>query len=337
VTVIVTGATGFLGGRYAVSAISRGEKVIAVGRNRANLEKLEKSGATTIRCDLAVGFDAQAIETIKDIDQDDPIDCIVHSAALSSPFGSLSSFKAANIDATRNVCALAKCLPQARIINISTPAIYAEPRDRLSVCENDPLPKPINHYAATKRAAEIVVHETLGERAISLRPRGIYGAGDNALLPRLLSTAESGPLPLLRGGAAHTDITHVEDVIRAIDAARQATSDACGRAYNISGGQALQITEVIKAAAARSGTELKWRRLPVRLLLSASRLMEAWAALGGWKSEPLATPYSVGVLAFTQTLDITAAKTSLQWAPQVTFEEGVIEAFSGRDPWSTAQ
>jgi nucleoside-diphosphate-sugar epimerase len=332
-SIIVSGATGFLGGRYAITALGRGETVVAIGRDADKLQKLEDAGAIALQCDLSLGFDAKALQVFRDVDRSDPVQAIVHCAALSSPFGARRSFEEANVAATKTICDLAKDLPQARLINISTPAIYASPEDRLNVAESGPLPKPINHYAATKFAAELVVMSELADRAITLRPRGIYGAGDNALLPRMMKTAQAGPLPLFRDGVAETDITHVDDVVRAIDASRDAPGAACGSAYNISGGEAMRITDIIKAAAARSGTSLQWKRIPVRPVMLAARLMEAWAALGGWKSEPRATPYSIGILAFSQTLDISLAKEKLGWAPQVSFEQGVTEAFSGRDPW----
>ncbi|TIW90860.1 NAD-dependent epimerase/dehydratase family protein, partial [Mesorhizobium sp.] len=63
---------------------------------------------------------------------------------------------------------------------------------------------------------------------VVLRPRGIYGAGDRALLPRLIKAAKNRPLPVFRDGRARIDLTHVDDVVDAVMVALAAPPEAEG-------------------------------------------------------------------------------------------------------------
>jgi nucleoside-diphosphate-sugar epimerase len=101
------------------------------------------------------------------------------------------------------------------------------------------------------------------------------------------------------------------------------------RVFNISGGQALRIREVAEAAGARAGITVRWRKLPAAIVLAAAHTLEAAARLHPAKPEPRITAYGAGLFAFTQTLDIDAARVHLGWTPGVSFEDGLNRTFHG--------
>src|SRR5690606_17003853 len=114
------------------------------------------------------------------------MDVVVHSAALSTPWGSLRDFERINVQGTRNVLNAALKQKIKRVVHISTPSIYVERRSREDIRETDPLPpKSINHYARTKREAETWVDaaNASGLQTITLRPQGIFGPGDTSIFP----------------------------------------------------------------------------------------------------------------------------------------------------------
>lgn len=321
-TLLVTGATGFLGGRVVRRYLDLGRSVTALGRSTEKLEELEAIGARVMARDLAQPFtqdEAKALAHIR---------TIVHAAALSAPFGRKRDFWVANINGTRHLVDLAEQIDAKRFIHISTPAVYYRPVDQVGLHEGLELPQPINHYAGTKRAAEELVLSRLGRGTVVLRPRGIYGHGDTALLPRLITAARAGSLPLLRGGAAATDITHVEDVVDAIIAAERAGSSSA-RIFNISGGEAINIHDLIDRICNELSIPVVWRSVPTPIAMAAARAAELRAALTGWRQEPRITRYSLGLLAYTQTLDIGRAERNLGWTPRIDLETGLTEALSG--------
>jgi len=321
-TLLVTGATGFLGGRVVRRYLALGRSVTALGRNQERLDELEALGARVMARDLATPFIKAEIASLTHIRT------IVHAAALSAPFGRKRDFWDANINGTRHMVDLAERINAKRFIHISTPAVYYRPTDQIGLHEGYELPQPINHYAGTKRAAEELVLSRLGRGTVVLRPRGIYGRGDTALLPRLITAAKSGPLPLLRGGVAATDITHVEDVVDAIIAAERAGSSST-RIFNISGGEPVNIQALIERVCGELSMPVRWRAVPTPIAMTAARAAELRAALTGWRSEPRITRYSLGLLAYTQTLDIGRAERNLRWIPRVTLDDGIEEALSG--------
>ena len=145
--VLVTGATGFLGGALLRHLRSRGCDPVALGRDAARCDRLKAAGFTTLRTDLSKP-DPQLADRIG------RLDAVVHCAALSSPWGRLSAFRAANVEGTRNALDLAARLGARRFVNISSPTVYFELKDRDNVGETAPLPPPINAYARTKAEAE---------------------------------------------------------------------------------------------------------------------------------------------------------------------------------------
>ncbi|UDF32204.1 UNVERIFIED_ORG: NAD(P)-dependent oxidoreductase (plasmid) [Roseateles sp. XES5] len=320
--VLVTGATGFLGGALLRHLRSRGCDPVALGRDAARCDRLTAAGFTTLRTDLSKP-DPQLADHIG------RLDAVVHCAALSSPWGRLSAFRAANVEGTRNALDLAARLGARRFVNISSPTVYFELKDRDNVGETAPLPPPINAYARTKAQAErlVLAHTDLGP--VNLRPRGIYGAGEETLLPRLIAAARRGPLPLLRGGVASIDLTHVDDVVTAIAAALSPDPALSGETFNISGGEPLAVRDIVERTCAALGEPVRWRRMPFGPALLAARLAYAASLARPMSKEPLVTPYTLGLFAFRQSLDIAKAKRVLGWQPKIPFAQGLAMTLGG--------
>jgi nucleoside-diphosphate-sugar epimerase len=215
-------------------------------------------------------------------------------------------------------------------LHISSPSVYFRFADQEEIPEDTILPPPVNAYAATKAASETLVLAEPSLDPVILRPRGLYGPGDTALLPRLLRAARQRPLPLMRGGNAATDLTYIDDVVNAVLAAMDALSPAA-RVFNISGGQALSIRSVAEQAAAKAGIEVRWRSLPWSAVQAVTRLNEALHAALPGRPEPAVTAYSAGLFAFRQTLDISRACDQLGWQPRITFEDGLERTFAEQD------
>lgn len=317
----MTGATGFLGGHVVRGLAARGDKPIGVGRRADHAPR----DAPFIVCDLGALDAAERLA-----EASGPIDAVVHAAALSSPWGRWSEFRRANVEGTRAALEAARRHGARRFVFISSPSVCFRFADQIEVREADALPEPVNAYARSKQLAEALVLAASDLEPVVLRPRGLYGQGDMALLPRLIRAARKGRLPLLRGGHARTDITHIDDVTTAVLAALDAPAPTSGGVFNVSGGEALKVTDIAEAAAARAGTRVHWRRLPVGLALAGAGAMEVLCSVTPGRPEPPITRYGVGVFAFTQTLNLTAARLGLGWAPRVSWAEGLERTFGGK-------
>ena len=317
---LVTGATGFLGGELVRRLREEGCDIIATGRDEGKMSALPISDKNRLALDLSM------LEPADLRWQLDGVTHIVHCAALSSPWGLRADFERANIVATDKVIALAEMLQVEHLIHISTPAVYFRFQDQLNIAEHALLPRPVNEYARTKAIADVRVLAS-GLPHTIIRPRGIYGVGDTAMLPRLIRAARTGVLPRLRGGRTVTDITHVTDVVEAILSAMRQPTQAIGQVFNISGGEALPIRQIVDQAAMAVGITPRWRDLPVMPVLAAVRAAELAARLHPARPEPRVTAYGLGIFAYSQTLDLSNARRHLEWRPRISFAEGLLRTF----------
>ena len=130
----------------------------------------------------------------------DGADAIVHLAGVIKAAKS-SQFFSVNRDASARLASTARRLaPHAPFLLIS------------SLAAREPT---LSDYAASKRDAEDAVLDTLGARAVALRPPAVYGPGDPETL-RFFQLARLPLIPLLGGSDARIAMIHVQDLSRLI-------------------------------------------------------------------------------------------------------------------------
>lgn len=315
--VLVTGATGFLGGAVARRLAAAGNAVRALGRNEAAGRSLASRGIHFIRADLA---DAPAVrEACRGQD------CVVHCGALSAPWGRYADFYRSNVIGTENVAAGCSAQGVRRLVHVSTPSVYMKYADRLQIREDEALPKVfVNDYAKTKRMAELIVEKVqqAGVPAMILRPRALFGPGDRTLFPRIIRANAAGGIPCF-GRDPLVDVTYIDNAVEAICLCLRAPDTACGSVYNISNGDPRALLSLLRMLFEAIGEPLRLKRLPYWLAYGAAALAECRAAVLPGAGEPRLTRYGVGVLHYAQTLDITAARQRLQYTPVVSIETGL--------------
>jgi nucleoside-diphosphate-sugar epimerase len=313
---LVTGATGFLGGALARRLARTGWEVCATGRR----PMLERDGIAFISGNLEnAAFIAEACKGV---------DVVFHCAALSSPWGRERDFVAANITGTENV--VAGCLKHgiARLVHVSTPSLYFDFRDRLNLSEAAPFAvTPVNAYARTKLMAERVV-DAAAERgldAVTVRPRAIFGPGDTTLFPRLMRIADR--FPLVGNGDPLIEVSYIDNVVAALITAAT-TANISGQKFNITNGEPLPRSELLDALFRSVGVPFHPRPVRLGVALGLAGCMELLSRIftaSRW--EPPLTRYSAGVLAFSQTFDLSAARKSLGYTASVSVADG-LDAFA---------
>lgn len=315
--VLVTGATGGLGRILVQALLQQGRQVIATGRNRDAGVQLAQAGAHFVPADL-VRDDLKPLVA--------QIESVFHLAALSSPWGPETDFRAVNLHATQRLLSAAQAADCRRFIYTSTPSIYTQPRHQLELNENSPLPRClVNAYARSKFAAEAVVRSVArpGFATIVLRPRALIGPYDTVLLPRLLRAAAIGRMPLPGYGKALIEPTDSRDVARALLLAEQRANAFAGRAFNVSGGMPLPLETLANAVFSRLGREVRMVPLPAPLVLAVAGALELAARLSTNQAEPLLTRYGAMALGWSQTFNLSAVRDALNWRPEFTLNESL--------------
>lgn len=311
--ILVTGATGSLGSRL-IARWHGLHELTASGRKNGSFPKSVKFA----RGDLAdADFTDRAVRGHE---------AVVHCAALASAWGPWEDFERANVRATRHVVDACRRHGVRKLVHISTPSIYFAPRDRLLIKEDDPIPEPATHYARSKLLAEELVRSLKGSgvETVLLRPRGIFGPTDQVILPKILRLLRKGWFPLVRGGRALVDLTHVDNVALAIERSLTAPPGADGEAINVSNGEPISVKALVDLIAGELRLPVRYLPLPLGLAQGLAGAMElGWRASGAGGEPPL-TRYGLGLLSYDQTLDLTKARRLLGYEPEVRLREGII-------------
>jgi nucleoside-diphosphate-sugar epimerase len=313
--VLVTGATGFLGRRVVANLTARGHRVRALGRNRNRLSEMPP-GVQAIAADLA---DGAALHRACE-----GCDAVVHSAALSAPWGKRADFYAVNVQGTQNLLHACQAQGVRRLVHISSPSVVFAGRDLHQATES--LPYPRRHlcdYSWSKRLAEQCVHAS-DRDWITLRPKALFGPGDPSLLPRIVQAARAGRLPIIGSGTNRVDLTYVDNAADAVALAVE--SNRCQRVYTITNNEHINLWSLISDVLTHLGVDPPRRRLPLGLALLVGRLSELRARLLG--GEPTLTRYTAALLGTEQTYDISAARHELGYSPRITVADGVLQTLN---------
>lgn len=317
---VITGGTGFLGRHLVWRAAAEGAEVVFTGRNaNAAADVIRHSPAPVSWHPLDHGGDETERTLIK---LAQGANAVAHCAALSSPWGAFDAFRRANVTSTAEVIATCRANDVRRLVFISTPSLYFGFADRLAIRESTDLPAPANDYVHTKIAAERLIRTAgLPEVAI-LRPRALFGPWDQTLVPRILRVMTRGAMPIMRGGRIQVDLTYIDNAVEAVWLALTQPLPHAVNTYNVSNDEPRELFDVLTVMAREFDLPLRTKKVPWPLVELIARGLETYARLSGGKEPPL-TRYSAGVLAFSQTLDVSALRKELGWEPIVGIDDGI--------------
>jgi nucleoside-diphosphate-sugar epimerase len=320
--ILITGTSGFLGGRLSkhLKTSFPDIEIVCTSRSDQKKDDLINHGCTFVQGDLNDPAFTNDLLT--------GVDAIVHCAALSAPWGKKEDFYMANTLLTSNLLAAALKKGIKRFIYISSPSIYFNFKDRFNVSENDPLPlKIVNEYAFSKLETEKIVHSynQKGFNTVSIRPRAIIGAEDSVIFPRIIRAYLNNKLRIIGNGQNIADLTCVTNVIQAIICALNAPADVMGMAYNISNGEPVNLWDEINYVLSELNYPPVKKKVPYPIIWTIVWLSETLHKLRKKESEPVLTLYGIGTLAKSLTMDISLAKKNLGYAPVQATREGITE------------
>jgi len=324
--VVVTGASGFIGSHVARHLIAQGHEVIATGRDAERL-KAACSLVSPVAPTRAGAVRSQPLDLSTDALGGllEGSAAIVHCAARASPWGDRAAFWQDNVTTTERLIEAARSSASVRrFVLLSSPSIYFAFRDQEHLTEAfTPPTRWPTPYAETKWIAECRVRSAPDLGPIILRPRAVYGPGDRAIAPRLIAAARLGLFPMPGGGNASVDVTYIDNLVSAVDLALTASREIEGRAFNITNGEPLKARELLAQLFGALQMPVRLVSIPRSAGLALARVSEAIAKLRQGRPEPRVTVYGMGLLAYSQTLSIDAARETLGYTPTVSTLEGL--------------
>ncbi|MEL7159540.1 MAG: NAD-dependent epimerase/dehydratase family protein [Bacteroidota bacterium] len=315
--VLLTGATGFLGHR-TLERLAEDPAVTAVTATGRTLRPERRVIHPKVTYRLGDLRNADFVDELVA-----GADAIIHTAALSSPWGREQAFVNANVTPQEHLLAAAGRERIQRFVYVSTPSLYFSGRDRHNVKESDSLPEPlVNAYARTKRRAERLLEDSALPFVI-LRPRALIGRGDTVIMPRLLRAYDTGRLRVIGDGKNRVDLTPVSNVVDAIFLGLTTTT-GLNDTYNITNGAPVAVWPLINDLLQKLGRKPLTGRVPVSVALAVAGLLETKSRWTNY-AEPVLTRYSVGTLARSFSLDIGKARRQLGYSPRQTTATAIEE------------
>lgn len=209
--VLVTGASGFIGGRLLQGLITEGHAPVAMVRRSSDTTRIDELGVTKVTGDLR--DPASLREAVRDVD------AVVHLAAYYNFYGEKHLYHELNVKATQN---LAKAAKEAGVEHF----IYCSSTEAMGPAEppgdENSTPDPRFEYGRSKLEAERRLRQLEGEEpwVTVIRPSGVYGPGnvDDVSYWFIMSLARNSPLSWFIAGSGESLIqfVHVSDVVQGI-------------------------------------------------------------------------------------------------------------------------
>ncbi|WP_372016879.1 NAD-dependent epimerase/dehydratase family protein [Pseudoxanthomonas sp. 10H] len=225
-TVLVTGAAGFIGAYTCQALAARGERVVGLDNYNDYYDPRLKRDRVAALC---AGIDIRALDLVdRDglaalFDEVRP-DRVVHLAAQAGVRYSLQNphaYVASNLDGFVNILELCRHRGVAHLVYASSSSVYGDSATP-PFSEDQRIDRPRSLYAATKAANELMAYtyaQLYGLRATGLRFFTVYGPwGRPDMAPLLFSRAvlAGRPIEVFNHGRMRRDFTHVSDIVAGI-------------------------------------------------------------------------------------------------------------------------
>ncbi|UJR84238.1 NAD-dependent epimerase/dehydratase family protein [Sandaracinus amylolyticus] len=240
VKVVLTGATGFIGGAIARRLLDRGDELTVLVRDASAASALAARGATVTVGSL---LDPNAIARASR-----GADVLVHAAGIPSPRASARALRWTLVAGTENVLSAARHAGLERVVTISSADVTLANVDRVHWDEKRDLAQlPIGERArALRLAEEIALSTSDAELAVTaIRPGWVWGPGDLSTLPELVREARSGGIRMFGDGRNLVATTYVETLADAVIAAARAPG-APGQVYYVGDPEFLELREFLQ-------------------------------------------------------------------------------------------
>jgi UDP-glucuronate 4-epimerase len=230
VTVLVTGAAGFIGSHVAAALLDRGERVVGLDNlnayydpalKRARLARLQARDGFTFH--LADAAQPEAVNAV--VDGEPAIDRMIHLAAQAGVRYSLENpwaYIDANVHSQVSVMEAARRLPKLRhLVYASSSSVYGG-NTKLPFSVDDPVDQPVSTYAASKRAAELLAQTyahlyrlpMTGLRFFTVY--GPWGRPDMAAYLFVKAMFEERPIQVFNAGQMKRDFTYIDDIVAGV-------------------------------------------------------------------------------------------------------------------------
>ncbi len=231
-TILVTGAAGFIGAHVTRALLARGDRIIGID----NLNSYYPAALKTARLAALVGNHPGFRFALADFADpaalaaaigDTPITAIVHLGAQAGVRHSIAAprdYVHSNLAGQLEILELARHAGVRHLVYASSSSVYGDTAS-LPLSAEARADRPVSFYAATKKANELMAESyahlyrvpMTGLRFFTVY--GPWGRPDMAYWRFTERILAGQPLPLFNGGAMQRDFTWIDDIVAGVLAA----------------------------------------------------------------------------------------------------------------------
>lgn len=296
-TVLITGAAGFIGFHLALRLLRRGVDVFTIDNinpyydrslKLARLDILKKCAAESSSTFSFYNINLENGDSVDKIFSDHQPVKVVNLAAQAGVRYSLenpSAYINSNIVGFANILEASRNNNVEHLIYASSSSVYGG-NTSLPFSEAQSVDHPVSLYAATKKSNELMAHTyshlfglpTTGLRFFTVY--GPWGRPDMALFIFTKAILSNEPINVYNEGKMIRDFTYIDDIVESLDLLLEkpavpdqtfdtnsptlGTSWAPYRIFNIGNSNPVQLMDYIKAIESSLGIKAKINLMPIQ-------------------------------------------------------------------------
>jgi len=185
-TILITGATGFVGSHLVEYLLTKNLNIVVVVRNKNKIPMKWNNLVSVIESDLNI---PEQIKILREYIQKKNVTTIVHLAAKLDFYGNRKALYNINVGATVNLLNLGAEVGVKKYIFASSIESIGPVPFNLIPADEDTIPSPVSNYGRSKLLAETEIKHCYEKKSCPaiaiLRFGNIYGPGSKFLIPAL--------------------------------------------------------------------------------------------------------------------------------------------------------
>jgi len=278
-TILVTGAAGFIGYHLIEKTLNKNKAIIGIDNINSYYDiSLKKDRIKKLKENKKFSFfkvDLSNYKKINNIVKKNKIKIIIHLAAQAGVRYSIKNprtYFESNLEGFFNILEVSRHNKIKHLIYASTSSVYGDSK-KFPLNENDRTDQPLSFYAATKKSNEVMAHSysyiyklpCTGVRFFTVY--GPFGRPDMALFKFTKNIINNHPIELFNNGNHLRDFTYVDDIVNGIYSLinKQSKKTIPYEIFNIGNGTPKKLLDYLKHIEMNLKKISKIKSLPLQV------------------------------------------------------------------------